>query len=234
MATINLNPTQDGYLLGVGATSFATARGSAISVRANPNTAFTNSNAVQFLKYPGRGGFTYFFNRAAFGFNVTAYASDTITNVSLRLTTTTSTTNNAIFYAVPFTGFGSTLGSALTTSDWSNYTLNGSNYGNKTVNSTAGVQSIDLSGTAVTNMFAAGYVKIGVVSNNDYEGVDSAASNVADFLYLNFGNANNMQLRFDQSSAASYSNKINAIPPASIFKVSGIGTSDISKVIGVS
>jgi len=233
MATINVNPTQDGYLVGAGSTNFNTARSSAASARANPGSTFTNVTAVQFQKYPGRGGSTYFFNRAAFGFNVTAYASDTITNVSLRLTTTTTTTNNAVFYAIPFTGFGGTLGTALTTSDWSNYTFNGSNYGSEQVSNTAGVQSIDLSGTALTTMFTTGYVKIGVVSNNDYEGSDTAAEEVFDFLNLNFGSATNMQLQFDQA-ASGYTQNVIGIAGSSMSKVIAIPKSSISKVIGIS
>tara|TARA_R110000796_G_C14415934_1_gene419337 strand:- start:127 stop:825 length:699 start_codon:yes stop_codon:yes gene_type:complete len=232
MATINVNPTQDGYLLGVGSTSFTTARGSAINAIANPSTAYTNALSAQFRKYPGRGGYTYFFNRAAFGFNVTAYSSDTITNVSLRLTTTTSTTADT-FYAVPFTGFGATLGTALTTADWSKYTsIGSSNYGSTTFSSTAGIQSITLSGTAVTDMFATGYVKIGILGAVDYGGDDPAATEVSDFLYLNFGSASNMQLQFDQSGGG-YGNIINGIEASEISKVSGIAIADISKVTGV-
>lgn len=233
MATINVNPTQDGFLIGAGSTNFNTARSAAASARANPGSTFTNSTAAQFQKYPGRGGSTYFFNRAAFGFNVTAYSSDTITNVSLRLTTTTSTTNNAVFYAVPFTGFGTTLGTALTTSDWSKYTLDGSSYGNKTVSNSAGIQSIDLSGTALTNMFAAGYVKIGVIANYDYEAADPTDAEVFDLLNLNFGSATNMQLRFDQASAG-YGQNVIGIASTSLSKVIGVTKSSISEVIGVS
>tara|TARA_R110000744_G_C19119729_1_gene535785 strand:- start:24 stop:722 length:699 start_codon:yes stop_codon:yes gene_type:complete len=232
MATINVNPTQDGYLLGPGSTDFATARASALNAIANPSTAYTNTLASQFLKYPGRGGYTYFFNRAAFGFNVTSYSGDIITNISLRLTTTTNTTADT-FYAVPFTGFGGTLGSSLVTGDWSNYTsIGSSNYGSTTFSSTAGIQSITLSGTAVTDMFATGYVKIGVVSLVDYNGTDPAATNIDDFLYLNFGSASNMQLRFDQS-VGGYPNTVNAIIPTSISKILGIVTADIEKVNGV-
>ena len=233
MATINVNPTQDGFLLGQGSTNFNTARASATSVRANPTSTFTNVTAVQFQKYPGRGGSTYFFNRAAFGFNVTAYSSDTITSVSLRLTTTTTTTNNSLIYAVPFTGFGSTLGSALVTGDWSNYTLGGDVYGSKTVSNSAGIQSIDLSGTALTNMFAAGYVKIGVVSEIDYEGNDVVAEEVFDFLNLNFANASNMQLRFNQA-AAGYTQNVIGIAGSSMNKVIDVPKSSISDVIGIS
>ena len=82
-------------------------------------------------------------------------------------------------------------------------------------------------------MFTTGYVKIGVVSNNDYEGSDTAAEEVFDFLNLNFGSATNMQLRFDQASAG-YGQNVIGIASTSLSKVIGVTKSSISEVIGVS
>ena len=233
MATINVNPTQDGFITGIGSTNFNTSRGSAFTRVPNPGNTYTNAIVAKFQKTPGRGGYAYYFCRAAFGFNVTAYSSDTITNVSLRLTTTTTTTNNLVIYAIPFTGFGSTLGSALTTGDWSNFTFNSTNYGNKTVSNSSGIQSINLSGTALTTMFTGGYVKMGIVVQIDYNGTDVAAPEVNDFLALNFNGTNNMQLRFDQA-AAGYTQNVIGIAGSSMNKVIDVPKSSISDVIGIS
>ena len=229
MATITVNATQDGYLQNVPSDAFSTARtsgGSAASAFANPTES--DRESIEFSKIAGGRGTSYFFRRSAFGFNVTSYSSDTITNAYLKIRTTTSGTNlgNTI-YMVPFTGFGGTLGDSLETGDWANYTL-GTSWGSASIGNTASTQSFTLNSTGIA-AFTTGYVKIGLISDIDYQNSNPAASEVFDDTFLNWGHADNAQLIFDQVSAG-YEYEVNAIIPAKQSEINGIAVADIDTI----
>ena len=232
MATITIGATQDGYLMGSGNTSFSDARtsgGEAASAFANPTSA--NAESIEFSKIPGGRGTSYFFRRSAFGFNVSSYSGDTITNAYLQIRTTTSGTNlSNTLYMVPFTGFGSTLGDTLVVGDWANYTL-GTSWGNGSITNTATTQTITLNSTGIA-AFTTGYVKIGLISNVDYQNSEPAGAEVIDDTWLNWGYSDNAQLIFDQEGEG-YANIVNAVAAASIGSINTVPTANIANVIGV-
>ena len=234
MATITVNATQDGYLMGVGNTSFADARtsgGEAASAFANPTSA--NAESIEFSKIPGGRGTSYFFRRSAFGFDVTDYSGDTITNAYLQIRTTTSGTNLAnTLYMVPFSGFGGTLGDSLEVGDWANYTL-GTSWGSDTsITNTATTQTITLNSTGIA-AFTTGYVKIGLISNVDYQNSEPAGAEVIDDTWLNWGYSDNARLIFDQEAEEGYANIVNAVEAASIGSINAVPAANITNVIGV-
>mgnify|MGYP003656634879 CR=1 FL=1 len=229
MATITVNATQDGYLMGVGNTSFADARtsgGEAASAFANPTSA--NAESIEFSKIPGGRGTSYFFRRSAFGFNVTSYSSDTITNAYLQIRTTTTGTNLAnTLYMVPFSGFGGTLGDSLEVGDWANYTL-GTSWGNESISNTATTQTLTLNSTGIA-AFTTGYVKIGLISNVDYQNSNPAAEEQFDDTFLNWSHSDNARLIFDQEGEG-YDYEVNGIIPANQSKINGIAVASINTI----
>ena len=230
MATITVNATQDGYLWGPASGTFSGARNPTDASLAFANSTGANQESIAFTKAAGPRGTTYYFRRSAFGFNVTSYSSDTITNAFLQIRTTTSGTNLAnTVYMVPFSGFGATLGSTLAVGDWSNYTL-GTSWGSASIVNTASTQTITLNSTGIA-AFTTGYVKIGAISNVDYQNSDPA-STVTDDTWINWSHSDNAQLIFDQASSG-YGNIVNAVAAASIGSINTVPAADITNVIGV-
>ena len=130
---------------------------------------------------------------------------------------------------VPFSGFGATLGSTLAVGDWSNYTL-GTSWGSASIVNTASTQTITLNSTGIA-AFTTGYVKIGAISNVDYQNSDPA-STVTDDTWINWSHSDNAQLIFDQASSG-YGNIVNAVAAASIGSINTVPAADITNVIGV-
>jgi len=229
MATITVSATQDGYLLNEPDTDFGTARdsgGVASAVAANPTS--TDANSIEFSKQGGGRGTSYFFRRAAFGFDVDSYATHTITNAYLQIRTTTTGTNlGNVLYMVPFSGFGATLGSTLDVDDWASYTT-GTSWGNESITNTASTQTITLNSTGIA-AFETGYVKIGLISNVDYTDTDPAAEEAYDDTWINWGHSDNAKLIFDQA-APGYDYEVNGIIPANQSEINGIGVTHISTI----
>lgn len=236
MAVININSSQDGCIVGPLSSTFNSAKSAETGalVVANPSTS--NVSSVFFSKAPGRGrGSEYRFTRAAVGFDVSDYSSDTISSISLRITTRAleGVEGENVVYAVPFDGFGDELGSPLTTSNFSNFGFS-STYGNAEFAQEDSVQTINISlSSAVQAMFTSGYVKIGLVQGNDYNNNEPEAEEFSTNNAFDYSQASNIQIRFTQASAG-YSQNVIGVSSSNMAKVIAVPKSSISKVIGIS
>ena len=96
--------------------------------------------------------------------------------------------------------------------------------------------TVTLNATAVTNSNNEGELCVGLMNYTyDYNGGEVEGSIGDIFNSLSFVNSGTTRARLTvtHTAASGYGNEVNAIVPASISKVLGIATADISKVTGI-
>ena len=94
-------------------------------------------------------------------------------------------------------------------------------------------QSIPLNSTAVSNIGTNGALRICIMQQNDFTGIDAGdPTNHFNNFNLQGSDANKVFLEFD-FTAAGYGNQVNVVAATNIDEVNGVDSGDIANVISV-
>ena len=232
MPTVNAG--KYGFMDNSSSVSFSDLRNQSASTF-NPENqpTYSSKQAVRRGYVAGAKGSEWTLRRSWWAFDVTQYASDTITNLKLFYDPTVTTTTNFPITIVKSTAQAE-ANSNLTTSDWNNLDFN-TVYGGSVLGSTAvywndsnSLSSFDLNSTAVS-AFTTNYLKVCIVWYSDYLNLSPSATGFEN-AYQNFGTI--PYLSFTATSPG-YGNAVTGVINSNISRVQAIPKTNISTITGV-
>jgi len=229
MPTVNAG--KYGYMDNSSTISFSSLRSETTSFPFNPANQPSQSNAQAVRRgfVTGGKGSEWQLRRSWWAFNVSTYASDTITNLRLYYDPTTSTTTNFPVAIVKSTAQGD-ADENLVQADWNNLDFNTLYGGGSNVywNDSNSLSYFDLNANAVS-AFETSYLKVCVIWYQDYTnttpsttGFQNAFQNFRTIPYLSF-----------TATSAGYGNAVTGVINSNIARVQGIPKTNISTITGV-
>tara|TARA_R100001015_G_C4623380_1_gene181162 strand:- start:1422 stop:2114 length:693 start_codon:yes stop_codon:yes gene_type:complete len=188
------------------------------------STSFTF--AVRAGAIAGRGGTSYFVNRAFVFFDVSSITT-TISAATVKVFASSISNGKVGMYKS--TAFGNN-GTALAATDFDNVTgtlQSATTYNDLTWTPNA-LESFPLNATAITDLNTNGYGNY-VFRNPDE--VDEEEPELDAYAGINFQSSGTNRIQIEITHAdAGYGNNVNGVAAASIAKVNTVATADISKI----
>ena len=220
MPTINANRT--GSAIGVGSSTFSTARQSnATSVTDNPTGS--DSNAIQHFFSSGRGGGTHKFRRVFIHFDtssVSATPQDAVINI------TGNGSTNADIIVVKSNAMGADGSTALATSEFFSSIDYTAPLSSEITSWSTGSNSIALNATALSLIGSADNLTVALVEHDaDFQNTAVTSGTVASG--IGFGTTITLVYT---AAASGYGHKVSGVAAASISKVNTVATASIGKV----
>ncbi|QDP67769.1 MAG: hypothetical protein GOVbin3530_28 [Prokaryotic dsDNA virus sp.] len=227
MATVNAS--KYGYMENASTESFAEVRNGSTGYGISNQPTSSNVIAVRRNYVTGGKGSEWTLKRSWWAFDVSSYASDTITDLRLYYDPTTFTSSNFPIAVVKSTAQGN-ANSNLVAGDWDSVDFNTVYAGGATTYwaDTNNLSYWSLNANAVS-AFTSNYVKVCVMWYQDYANIQPTLTGIQNG-YQNFSTI--PYLSFTATSAG-YENNVAGVLNSNISRVVGLPKSAISKVSGV-
>ena len=226
MATVNAS--KYGYMEASSTESFAEVRnGSTGYAIANQPTS-SNVIVVRRNYVTGGKGSEWSLKRSWWAFDVSSYASDTITDLRLYYDPTTNTSSNFPVAIVKSTAQGN-ANSNLVSGDWDSVDFNTVYAGGATTYwaDTNDLSYFSLNANAVS-AFTSNYLKVCVMWYQDYTNTTPSSTGIQSG-YQNFGTIPYLSFT---ATGAGYENNVAGVLNSNISRIVGLPKSAISKVSG--
>lgn len=226
-----INAGKYGYIIGTVDSTWTTARTSGANAHNQPTT---NAYPTQVRRSSGRGGTDYWIRRFFASFDVSAYASHTITNLTFNFRSDDSGNTNIDGIVVKSTAQGN-ADTDLSASDfWTDVDMSTAYSSDFSWPDLDANVSATLNASAISQ-FSNSYLRICVVQyENDY-GNSPPGADQNSYAFMNWDTGNSgyvPYIEFD-SAAPGYGNKVIGVTSASIGEVIDVASGNIGEVIGV-
>lgn len=220
MPTINANRV--GSAIGLGSTTFSTARQSnANTVTDNPSGS--DPNAVQHFFSSGRGGGTHKMNRVFVHFD-TSSISTTPQDAVIKITVATNTSADII--VVRSSAMGADGSTALAASEFFSSISYSQPFSSEVASLVNGNNDITLNASALSLLGSNDNFTVAIIEHDsDFQNTANTSGTVA--AGINFGTA--IALSYTEGSSG-YGHKVNGVASGSIGKVNTVATASIGKV----